>query len=204
MKNFLYICMISKRIIRLNIHHHYLYSIIYVVLTVNLYISLKFKAKILPIFIFYLYVCKHICCVMNFNEDNVLNPGILVLTWEEFITEFSFSAKRRELIKGLEKVIRILEEANCTEIYIDGSFATGWLEPNDWDACFDGDPKSIYYVFTHYPLTNVEKQKELYGGELYTVESPADAYGTKFIDYFQQITHTDRKKGIIKIELNKK
>lgn len=136
---------------------------------------------------------------MHFNEDGVLDPGIYTMSWEEFAAQFSFSPQRKRLLIGLEKAIKILKETNCTAIYIDGSFVTSKLEPNDWDACFDCNLKYQMDVIRAYPF---DTQEELYGGELFFAESRADFYGTKFKDFFQQITGTAKKKGIVKIELN--
>lgn len=139
---------------------------------------------------------------MRFNKDNVLNPGIHEMTWDEFKSHFSFSPKRKELIKGLEEAIKILKEANCTDIYIDGSFVTSKLEPNDWDACFDCEPKYLPEVYRLYPFWDVQKQKKVYGGELYIKDNEADPYGTRFIDFFQQIRGTAKRKGIVRIKIN--
>lgn len=141
-------------------------------------------------------------CNMRFNENNVLDPGIHLMSWEVFFGEFSFSPKRKELLEGLKKVVDILTEAGCTDIYIDGSFAANVLEPNDWDACFDCAANKILEVFGVIPLDNTRLQKEMYGGELYPASTEADPYGTKFIDFFQQISGTPYKKGIIRIKLN--
>lgn len=141
---------------------------------------------------------------MEFNKNNTLDPGIHLMNWDDFFREFSFSPKRKELFKGLKKVVDILTEVGCTDIYIDGSFATNILEPNDWDACFECEPKKLKNVFKAIPLLDIRQQKELYGGELYPAWAEADAYGTKFIDFFQQTLHAPYKKGIIRIILNQK
>ena len=139
---------------------------------------------------------------MKFNKDLVLPPGIHEMDWEAFYEFFSFSPRRKKLLEGLKKVVDILQETGCSVIYIDGSFVTKKLEPNDWDACFDCPPIKISDILKRYPLYKRDEQKRLYGGELYHIQTKADQHGTKFLDFFQQITNTVKKKGIVKIKLN--
>ena len=149
------------------------------------------------------YICQTILlCNMEFNEDHVLSPGIHEMEWEEFYASFSFSPRRKELLEGLKKVVDILQKTGCSVIYIDGSFVSEKLEPGDWDACFDCAPIKTKDVFKQYPLSDRNEQKRLYGGELYLASTEADEYGNKYLEFFQQITGTGKKKGIVKIKLN--
>ena len=139
---------------------------------------------------------------MRFNDENTLDPGIHEMEWDDFYAFFSFSPKRKELLEGLEKVIPILWEVGCSAIYINGSFVTNKLEPGDWDACFDCDSiKIVNDLLNAYPLFDRKKQKELYKGELFYAQSIADEFGNIFLDFFQQIRYSNKKKGIVKINL---
>ena len=139
---------------------------------------------------------------MKFNKDFVLPPGIHEMDWESFYDFFSFSPKRKRLLDGLKKVVDILQETGCSNIYIDGSFVTEKLEPGDWDACFDCPSIIIKDILKRYPLLNRAEQKRLYGGELFPALAKADEYGNTFLAFFQQITNTVKKKGIVIIKLN--
>ena len=139
---------------------------------------------------------------MKFNEEHVLPPGIHEMDWNGFYEFFSFSPRRKRLLEGLKKVVDILQETGCSTIYVDGSFVTQKLEPGDWDACFDCSPIVIRDILKRYPLSNRAEQKRLYGGELFPASNEADEYGNTFLEFFQQITNTVKKKGIVKINLN--
>lgn len=143
---------------------------------------------------------------MNFNADGHLPEGVHMMTWDEFQTEFSFSPRRQKLLQGLFAVIQILQECGCDAIYIDGSFVTDKLEPDDWDACFKGSLDAIYSLDrrdTDLVLDDIRKrdrQKEKYLGELY----PPGVIAEKdmcYLDFFQCIKGSKAKKGIIKIAL---
>jgi hypothetical protein len=144
---------------------------------------------------------------MCFSNEGYLPIGIHEMTWNEFYKQFSFSPKRKMLIEGLKLLIAILKECGCTVIYIDGSFVTRKLEPNDYDACWEGDVDSILQKMEMlYPVlldfTNGRKsQKAKYGGEIFPASFKADSKGTLFFDFFQQVKGSDNKKGIVAIKL---
>ena len=124
-----------------------------------------------------------------------------------FQTQFNFSPKRTLLLEGLESAIKILRKCGCTIIYIDGSFVTEKLEPNDYDACWDGDflavvnkMMSIEPVFLDFSKQR-EDQKLKYKGEIFPSIFPADSIGTPYLEFFQQIRFSTEKKGIIAIKL---
>ena len=73
---------------------------------------------------------------MNFSENGCLVSGIHFMTWGDFYDQFSFSPRRKILIEGLGRAIDKLRHCGCSVIYIDGSFVTEKLEPNDYDACW--------------------------------------------------------------------
>lgn len=143
---------------------------------------------------------------MNYNVDGYLPEGIHTLTWDEFKEQFGFSPRRKVLMQGLFAVIQILKECGCDAIYIDGSFVTDKLEPDDWDACFKGSMEAIYKLDnrdTDLVLDDIRKrdrQKEKYFGELYPPYIIAEKEMC-YLDFFQCIKGSRNKKGIIKIML---
>ena len=137
---------------------------------------------------------------MEFNKNGTLNPGIHKMTWKEFYDFFSFSERRKELLNGLEKVLVIFREIEIPHFYIDGSFVTDKLEPEDWDSCFDCSIPQMQDLLKTYPLFDRKEQKKLYKGELFYALWEADEYGTKYLDFFQQIRgNSILKKGIVEL-----
>lgn len=145
---------------------------------------------------------------MKFKSDGYLTPGIHEMTWDEFVREFNFSPQRKKLLEGLFQVTQILKECGSTFIYIDGSFVTDKLEPNDWDACFNGDREVCKKILVRDAILILDEepkrklQKEKYCGELYHIHVPYGYDGESMLDFFQKIKYQPRKKkGIIKIKL---
>jgi len=144
---------------------------------------------------------------MNFLDNGCLVPGVHFMTWNDFCDQFSFSPKRKDLLEGLERAIDVLRQCGCTIIYVDGSFVTQKLEPNDYDACWEGElglvvsnMQVLEPLFLDF--SNGRKgQKLKYKGEVFPAEIPADSLGTLYLDFFQQISFTDEKKGIVAIKL---
>ena len=144
---------------------------------------------------------------MEFLDNGCLSPGIHVMQWVDFLDQFSFSPKRKILLEGLERAVDILRQCGCTVIYIDGSFVTNKLEPNDYDACWEGElglvvpnMKIIEPIFLDLS-DGRKKQKLKYKGEVFPAEIPADSLGTSYLDFFQQIRFSTDKKGIVAIKL---
>lgn len=125
---------------------------------------------------------------------------------EEFIL-FSFSPKRKILLSGLEKAIKMLKQCGCPILYINGSFVTEKLEPNDYDACWDGDftavilnMKKLEPLFLDFS-NGRKRQKHKYKGEVFPSELSADSSGTLYLEFFQQFRFSIEKKGIVAIKL---
>jgi hypothetical protein len=143
---------------------------------------------------------------MDFLDNGCLPHGIHDMTWIEFYDQFSFSPKRKFLLEGLERAIDTLKQCGCTVVYIDGSFVTGKLEPNDYDACWEGDMEIVVSnlqviepVFLDF--TNGRKNQKLkYKGEVFPSFIEADK-GILYLDFFQQIRFSTDKKGIVAIKL---
>ncbi len=144
---------------------------------------------------------------MEFEDNGCLPAGIHPMTWVDFYEKFSFSPKRKALLVGLQNAITALKQCGCTSIFIDGSFVTNKLEPNDYDACWEGDFNSIYHKMNELEpvfleVRNPRKlQKEKYFGEFLHVTDIADSKGMCYLEFFQQIRYTTDKKGIVKINL---
>ena len=144
---------------------------------------------------------------MEFLDNGCLVPGVHYMSWEDFYDQFSFSPKRKNLLVGLESAIEMLKQCGCSVLFIDGSFVTEKLEPNDYDACWDGD---IGMVVSNMQVMEPlfldfsdgrEKQKFKYKGEVFPARIFADSKGTSYLEFFQQISFSTDKKGIVAIKL---
>lgn len=140
--------------------------------------------------------------IPKFDERGNLPPGIHHATWNQIVTRYATSVRRRELLDGLLDALRSLKSAGCTTAYLDGSLVTSKNHPGDFDACWESgdvilsrlDPELLTFS------DGRAAQKARYGGELYPAEWPADADGTTYLDFFQR-DRLKRQKGIIAIDL---
>lgn len=140
--------------------------------------------------------------IPNFDDNGNLPPGIHWADWSEFTARFGKTAKRREMIRGLESAMEQLKIAGCRTIYINGSFVTNKTEPRDFDACWDRDDVDIDYLRKNAPVLlnvyNSTAQKSKYKGEIFPSDQPVD--DTISIDFFQR-DREQNSKGIIAIDL---
>ncbi|NET86800.1 MAG: hypothetical protein F6K45_01575 [Kamptonema sp. SIO1D9] len=140
-----------------------------------------------------------------FDELGNLPPGIHYCTWDELVARYDLTLQRSRLIDGLKRAIKHLQAAGCRTIYINGSFVSDKLNPNDFDACWDAEGVDMDYLKIHAPslldFSNKRAaQKAQYRGELFPSELLADDSGLSFLELFQ----FDKKqncKGLIAIDL---
>jgi hypothetical protein len=97
-----------------------------------------------------------------------------------------------------------LQAAGCRTIYINGSFVTSKLQPNDFDACWDREEVDLEYLRIHAPrlLTHTDRdaQKAKYRGEIFPTDQPVGLYNISSLDFFQR-DRRGNSKGIIAIDL---
>ena len=140
--------------------------------------------------------------IPEFDAHGNLPPGIHHATWNEIVTRYATSVRRRDLLDGLLDALRSLKGAGCATAYLDGSLVTSKDHPNDFDACWESgdvildrlDPELLTFS------DGRAAQLARYGGELYPAEWPADADGTTYLDFFQR-DRLKQQKGIIAIDL---
>ncbi|MFO1467873.1 MAG: hypothetical protein U1F35_15775 [Steroidobacteraceae bacterium] len=135
------------------------------------------------------------------NTGN-LPVGEHLASWQEFVDRYGYTSWRRRLLDGLLHALRLLRNAGCMRVYIDGSFVTAKEEPGDFDACWDAEGVDFDLVDERLLIFDNGRatQKAAFLGELFIADSRADPQGTLFRDFFQ----TDRdgqRKGIITIDL---
>lgn len=155
---------------------------------------------------------------MDFIEPyGCLPEGCHMMTWDEFYAQFNFSPRRKDLLDGLEKVLQILKQSGCEYLYLDGSFVTHKLEPNDIDVCFSINEKdNINFVYQKI----IEKEPFLLGDSVECRKKQKDKYGTdlyykfdiaevskrgdeiSYYDFFLGLKENRKlKKGIVKIDI---
>ncbi len=139
----------------------------------------------------------------SFDAHGKLPAGIHPADWPEFVARFSFSDRRRRLLRGLAAALRSLQDAGCALAYVDGSFVTAKKEPGDFDACWGVagvDPALLDPVLLDFSGGRAA-QKAKYGGELFPAELPEGASGRTFLEFFQTDRDTGAAKGIVSIAL---
>lgn len=134
----------------------------------------------------------------------VLPPGTHWCTWAEIRNEFARNRQREFVLGGLTSAAKLLMNAGCKTIYVNGSFVTSKPEPDDFDACWDTtsvnqsilDP--IFFDIDH-PR---DAQKRRFWGEFLPVDFRIEG-GTSFFDLFQREKFTGKPKGILGIDLRR-
>ena len=69
--------------------------------------------------------------IPEFDENGNLPPGVYWAEWEEFKDRFGITPLRTRMIDGLQMAMEQLKAAGCRTIYINGSFITSKLAPQD-------------------------------------------------------------------------
>ena len=148
--------------------------------------------------------------IPKLTADGELPPGVHIATLKELETEFGLvSPKRIALMVGLKAAIANFKSAGVTSIYVDGSFTTKKLDPNDIDGCWTAsgniDLAKLDPIFWNAKTSsdrrvNLQKMKSTYGLDFYIAEGIEAGTGLKFPDFFQH-NKNGKKKGIVKIVL---
>jgi hypothetical protein len=140
--------------------------------------------------------------IPEFDEHGSLPSGIHQATWNEIVTRYATSVRRRELLHGLLDALRSLKVAGCRTAYLDGSFVTSEIRPGDFDACWESGDVDLTRLDTELQDFSNRRaaQKARYGGEPFPAEWPAQTDGTTYLDYFQR-DQKGQAKGVLAIDL---
>jgi hypothetical protein len=135
-----------------------------------------------------------------------LPPGIHPATWGEIVARYGTTPHRLRLLAGLKAALDVLRLAGGTRVYLDGSFVTAKVVPNDFDACWELTGVDLSVLDQTEPALldwrqRRAAQKAVFGGELFIASAAADPWGTTFLEFFQQDRLTGEPKGIIAIDL---
>lgn len=138
-----------------------------------------------------------------FQPDGTLPAGVHWADSLEIEARFGQTPHRYQLLKGFLEAIKALQAAGCQEVYLDGSFVTAKIAPNDFDACWSTtgvDPARLDGVFLDFSNRRA-KQKARFQGELFPANFAADASGKTFLEFFQLDKQTGNPKGIVGLRL---
>lgn len=140
--------------------------------------------------------------IPNYDKHGNLPPGIWDATIEEARDRFANKSARRALLfEALGEVLKILSNANCTEIYLNGSFITDTEEPGDYDLCYDPTGMKATDRWREFLKLTMDERKKRHLGDIF-INWPQPPFFTSHVDLWQ----TDRDnnlKGIIRIKLEK-
>lgn len=144
--------------------------------------------------------------IPSFDTDGNLPPGVHLAAWDVFRDRFGGTSHRQRLIGGLEAAVAILRLTGCQRLYLDGSFVTSKLVPNDYDAAWEPIGvdlpllKSMEPVFFEFGNLRAA-QKAKYFGEFFPSSAKADVAGSTFLEFFQIDKNTGNQKGLIALNL---
>lgn len=141
--------------------------------------------------------------VPEYRPDGFLPIGIWSSSLEEIKERYTYNIFRKTLFNKLLVLIDDLKRIKCNRIYIDGSFITTKLKPNDIDVCWEEGTGSNY---------NLEKgglpilfdppfAKAFYGLDIFPARYMESSSGILFIDFFQRVKYSTEKKGIIALDI---
>ena len=134
-----------------------------------------------------------------YNNGN-LPPGIYIANLPEIEARFAYNPRRIKLFRALKKVVKILAECNCLELFLDGSFITNTAEPNDYDICWE--PVGVRpTVKLKEILKNLEHSKKEYLGDIFVRLPQPPFYFDHVIEW--QKDRDGNTKGIIKLPIGK-
>lgn len=141
-----------------------------------------------------------------FDVDGNLPIGIHLVRWDQFSATFGSSPQRIRLLSGLEAAIVSLRDAGCKRLYVDGSFVTTKVVPNDYDVAWEPAGvdlqrlkliEPVFFDFRNFRAA----QKAKYFGEFFPSSAAADPVGNTFLEFFQIDKNTGSAKGIVALDL---
>jgi hypothetical protein len=143
---------------------------------------------------------------VQFDERGNLPEGIHQLSWDEILQDYGYNFQRNKLLRGLNKALHAFKYAGCKIVYLDGSFVTSKLYPNDYDCCWmtiGVDPNLLDRVLLKYDQIGRKLQKIKYFGEFFPSSLIEKSTGSPFLDFFQTDSETGIRKGIVEIDLER-
>ncbi len=138
-----------------------------------------------------------------FRPDGYLPEGMFIATEAEVTFRFGTATRqRRQLVLRVRRWIDLARRIGAPRLFIDGSFVTAKLEPNDVDAVV-----LLPYDFEDQIATNVDAATEFEEmlvtrrpEEIFAAEDEAD--WNEWVEFFSRTREIDgRRKGLVEVEL---
>lgn len=140
--------------------------------------------------------------IPDFELTGNLPPGVYWASWNDVVGKFGVNPWKKRLLDGLFEALTNLKMAGCRTVYLDGSFVSNKIIPNDYDACWvetGVDPQFLDPALLTFDPGRVT-QKAKYMGEFFPASIPANPDGMSFIEFFQIDKVTGNPKGIIALD----
>jgi hypothetical protein len=140
-----------------------------------------------------------------FTDQSYLPAGIHGSDWDEVTINLGFSEHRRVLLKGLYQGLVALKVAGCQTVYINGSFVSTKVSPDDIDVCYELDNMNLNFlesVFSDFSNRRA-RQKARFSCEFFPANAVADVSGRTYLDFFQRNPINGELKGIIALDLRR-
>lgn len=144
--------------------------------------------------------------IPKFTIDGILPAGIHWADWSEIYDRYGYNQHRQDLLFGMQLGLNSLQKAGCKAVYIDGSFSTDKLIPNDFDICYDDTTVDWDLLYSIDPtILTFENQRQAqkikFKGEFFPFSLVAAPPITTFFEFFQIDKHTGNPKGIVGLKL---
>lgn len=121
------------------------------------------------------------------------------------MTRYGTGGRRQKLTVGLLNGLRVLKRAGCLTAYIDGSFVTTKLLPNDVDVAYEAGKTELFLlrqldpVFFDFGSQRFQQRKK-YSAEFFPADTPCGPHGRTFLNFFQE-DRDGSPKGILVLDL---
>ena len=120
----------------------------------------------------------------------------------EVEARFATTPHRKWLFDGFVRMVQALVAADCSCVYLDGSFVTAKPHPGDSEGCWEHvgvDPAKLDPVLLDFDNKRAA-QKAKYLGEMFIAGMP-NGPGGPFLDFFRVENSSGQAKGILGIPL---
>jgi len=130
-----------------------------------------------------------------------LLPGEHLASLDEIEAAFGQSThQRRKLMKGLRAAASNFEQADVKKLWINGSFITRKLDPNDIDGCWEYTSSVNTSILDPVFLRTRKEMKAKYGLDFFIASIIEAGSGLPFPKFFQ-VNRNGDPKGIVVIQL---
>ncbi len=84
------------------------------------------------------------------DSTGYLRPGTHAVSWQEVIELCGFNDHRMDLLVGLRSALLNLKVAGCSKLFLDGSFVSMKVEPNDYDGAWERKGETLILLTQYY------------------------------------------------------